>query len=97
MVTVSCRVVLVVTRLVLLSSTVMGFEPVTRNQLSEEDKEEEQVTLTEALSNTINSLALVSKVTPGKLSPSVCGYMQALCQIIVSINDPFEERHYMRC
>ena len=68
--------VLVVTRLVLLSLTVMGFEPVTRNQLSEEeeDKEEEQVTLTEALSNTVNSLALVSKVTSGKLSPSVCGY-----------------------
>ena len=54
MVTVSCRVVLVAIRLVLLSTTVMGFEPVTRNQLSkeEEDKEEEQVTLTEALSNT---------------------------------------------
>ena len=91
--------VLVVIRLVLLSPTVMGFEPVTtHNQVSEEeDKDEEQVTLTEALSNTVNSLALVSKVTSGKLSPSVCGYMQALCQIIVSINDPFEERHYMRC
>ena len=65
-----------VIRLVLLSPTVMGFEPVTRNQLSEEeeDKEEEQVTLTEALSNTVNSLALVFKVTSGKLSPSVCGY-----------------------
>ena len=75
MVTVSCRVVLVVTRLVLLSPTVMGFEPVTRNQLSEEeDKEEEQITLTEALSNTVNSLALVSKVTSGKMSPSVRGH-----------------------
>ena len=69
--------VLVVIRLVLLSPTVMGFEPVTRNQLSEEeDKEEEQVTLTEALTNTVSSLALVSKVTSGKLSPSVCGYRQ---------------------
>ena len=85
--------------MVLLSLTVMGFEPVTRNQLSEEeeDKNEEQITLTEALSNTVNSLALVSKVTSGKLSTSVCGYMQTLRQIIVSINDPFEERHYMRC
>ena len=65
MVTVSCCVVLVVMRLVLLSPTVMGFEPVTRNQLSEEeeDKEEEQVTLTEALSKTVSSSALVSKVT----------------------------------
>ena len=88
MVTMSCRVVLVMIRLVLLSPTVMGFEPVTRNQLSEEeDKDEEQVTLTEALSSTLNSLALVSKVTSGNLSPSVCGYMQTLCQIIVSIND----------
>ena len=78
MVTVSCRVVLVVIRFLLLSLTVMGFEPVTllRNQLSEEeDKDEEQVTLTDALTNTVSSLALVSKVTLGKLSPSsVCGY-----------------------
>ena len=90
MVTVSCRVVLVVMRLVLLSSTVMGFEPVTRNQLSEEeDKDEEQVTLTEALTNTVSSLALVSKVTSGKLSPSsVSGYMQTLHHVIVGTNDP---------
>ena len=81
----------------LLSLTVMGFEPVTRNQLSEEEeenKEEEQVTLTEALSNTVNSSALVSKVT----SPSVCGYMQTLhYHVIVGTNDPFEERHRLRC
>ena len=66
--------------MVLLSPTVMGFEPVTHNQLSEEeeDKEEEQVTLTEALSNTANSLALVSKVKSGKLSPSACRYTQTL-------------------
>ena len=87
--------------MMLLSLTVMRFEPVTRNQLSEEeeDKEEEQVTLTEALPNTVNSLALVSKVTLGKLSPSVCGYniMQTLCHVIVGTNDPFEERHHMRC
>ena len=88
MVTVSCCVVLVVIRLVLLTPTVMGFEPVTRNQFSEEeeDKEEEQVTLTEALSNTVSSLALVSKVTSGKLSPSVCGYMQTLHHVIVGLN-----------
>ena len=82
--------VLVVMRLVLLSPTVMGFEPVTRNQLSEEeeDKEEEQVTLTEALSKTVSSSALVSKVTSGKLSSSVCGYMQTLRLVIVGANDP---------
>ena len=82
--------------MMLLSPTVMGFEPVTLNQLSEEeeDKEEEQVTLTEALSNTVNSSALVSKFT----SPSVCGYMQTLhYHVIVGTNDPFEERHRMRC
>ena len=95
MVTVSCLVVLVVMELMLLSLTVMGFEPVTRNQLSEEeeDKEEEQVTLTEALSDTTSSLALV---TSGKLSPSVCGYTQTL-HVSVGTNDPLEERHRTRC
>ena len=101
MVTVSCRLVLVVMELMLLSPTVMEFKPVTHNQFSEEeeDKEEEQVTLTGALSNTVSSSALVSKVTSGNLSPFVCGYMQTLhcVNVIVGTNDPFEKRHRKRC
>ena len=72
-------------RLMLLSPTVIVFEPVTRNQFSEEEenKEEEQVTLTEALSKTVSLSALVFKVKSGKLSPSVCGYTQTFHHVIV--------------